>query len=348
MANLVYDPSGNAVRSLTEVDAWLGPDAEEVLEPDLPIVDPHHHLWRRDDSVYMAPEFLADIGGGHDIRATVFIECGAGYRTDGPPELRCVGETEFVVAATAEARAASRTGLCAGIVGYADLRLGDGVKAVLEAHIAAGAGRFRGIRHSLRWDASGIGLRGRREPAGLALDPAFRSGFAHLAPLGLTFEAWTFHPQLMELADLARAFPRTTFIVNHVGGPLGTGPYAGWRSEVFAHWRAGVAELARLPNVLMKVGGLGMLYYGFDFYQRPTGPDSAALAAAWRPYVEECLARFGPDRCMLESNFPVDKQTCSYRVLWNAFKRLTAGLSADERDQLFRRTAARAYRIPLT
>jgi predicted TIM-barrel fold metal-dependent hydrolase len=337
-----YDPSRNAVRSLRELAAWQAQESEPVLDPGLPIVDTHHHLWRRDTGDYLPADLMADFGG-HAVVATIGIECGAGYREDGPEEMRPVGETEFIVAETAGV--GTPPGLCAGIVGRVDLRLGDRVQGVLEAHIAAGRGRFRGIRQPLRWDAAGIGMFGRPGPQSLALDAAFRDGFARLAPLGLSFDAWLFHPQLDELVDLARAFPDTAIILNHVGGPLGTGPYAGRRDEVFAEWRRGIAALAQCPNVLVKIGGLGMLYYGFDFHERAIPPGSAELAAAWQPYAEECFTRFGIDRCLFESNFPVDKQSCSYRVLANAFKRLTQGFSAAEKAAFFSRNGARAYRL---
>jgi L-fuconolactonase len=340
-----YDPSRNAVRSLRELAEWQAHDLEPVLDPGLPIVDTHHHLWRRDRGDYLPADLTADFGG-HSVVATVSIECTAGYHPDGPEEMRPVGETEFIAAEAAAA--GTGTGLCAGIVGRADLRLGDRGQAVLEAQIEAGQGRFRGIRQPLRWDATGIGMFGQPGPRALALDPAFRDGFARLAPLGLSFDAWAFHPQLEEVADLARAFPDTVVIVNHVGGPLGTGPYAGRRDEVFALWRRGIAALAQCPNVAMKIGGLGMLYYGFGFHERAAPPGSPELAAAWKPYVDECFERFGVGRCLFESNFPVDKQSCSYRTLVNAFKRLTHGFSDGEKAAFFSRNGAQAYRIDLS
>jgi len=337
-----YDPRRNAVRSLAALAAWQGGAAEPVLEPDLPMVDSHHHLWCRDSGDYRPGDFAAD-AGGHAVVATVCVECNAGYRPDGPEALRPVGETEFIAAEAAGAL----NGVGAAIVGQADLRLGERVREILEAHIEAGQGRFRGIRQQLRWDAAGIGMFGKPGPRGLALDPAFREGFAALAPLGLSFDAWLFHPQLDELVDLARAFPDTAIILNHVGGPLGVGPYAGRRDEVLALWHRGIAALAQCPNVQVKVGGLGMLYYGFDFHERAAPPGSAELAVAWRPYAEECFDRFGVDRCLFESNFPVDKQSCSYNALANAFKRLTRGFSGAERSAFFSRNAARTYRIEI-
>lgn len=338
-----YDPATSDFRPMPELDAWLARQSEPVLEPELPIIDPHQHFWHRTRGDYLPAALLAD-AAGHRLIGTVFIECRTSYRQTGPEEMHPLGETEFVVAATAGAP----PGLAAGIVGFADLTLGPRVRPVLEAQIAAGQGRFRGIRHQLRWEATGVGMYGRPYPPGLALDPDFRRGFAELAPLGLSFDAWLFHTQLEELLDLARAFPETAIIVNHGGGPLGVGRHAGRRREIFELWRERIAAVAACPNLVMKVGGFGMLYSGFDFHEAEAPPDSTRLAAAWRPYVETCLERFGPGRCMFESNFPVDRQSCSYRALWNAFKRLTGGYSAEERAALFHGTASRIYRLDAT
>jgi L-fuconolactonase len=328
--------------------AWWAQRKEEILEPALEIVDPHHHLWDRDDHRYLLDQLIADTASGHNITHTVFVECGSMYRADGPAEMKPVGEIEFVNG-TAAMSASGRYGksrLCAGIVGHADLRLGDGVARVLEAQIAAGDGRFRGIRHSVVWDESPIFSRGRtNSPKSQMADPTWRAGFARFAPLNLSFEAWLYHSQLMELADLARAFPQTTIVLNHVGGPLGIGPYADKKEETFAVWKAGIAELGKRENVFVKLGGLGMLFGMFDFHKRETPPSSEELARAYKPYLETCIAAFGPDRGMFESNFPPDGVSSSYAVLWNAFKRLAAGYSADEKAKLFSGTAKRVYRL---
>jgi predicted TIM-barrel fold metal-dependent hydrolase len=328
--------------------AWWAKRKEEILEPALAIVDPHHHLWIRDGHRYLLDELLADTGSGHNITRSVFVECGSMYRADGPAEMKPVGEIEFVNGTSAMS-ASGRYGksrLCAGIVGHADLRLGDGVARVLEAETAAGDGRFRGIRHSVVWDPSEMFSRGRTNPPkGQMEDATWRAGFARLAPLNLTFEAWLYHPQLLELAALARAFPQTTIILNHVGGPLGIGPYADKKDETFATWKAGIAELGKCQNVVVKLGGLGMLFGMFDFHTRETPPSSEELATAYKPYIETCIAAFGPDRGMFESNFPPDGVSSSYAVVWNAFKRLTTGFSADEKAKLFSGTATRVYRL---
>ncbi|MBI4191808.1 MAG: amidohydrolase family protein [Betaproteobacteria bacterium] len=342
---------GNAYRKLAELNTWTKQRHEAALEPELPILDPHHHLWDLEPGRggrYLIHELVEDIGTGHNIVATVFIEVRAMYRADGPTPMQSVGEVEFangVAAMSASGRyGASR--LCAGIVGNADLRLGDQVKPVLEALIAAGNGRLRGIRHSMAWDTGNAQIsKGKRAaPRHLALDPTFRQGFACLQQLGLSFDAGLYYPQLPELVDLLRAFPNANVILVHAGGPLGIPPHDK-REEVFAIWRDHIRELAQFPNLSVKVGGLGMLNCGWDFHLRDAPPSSEELAAAWRPYVEVCIEAFGVSRCMMESNFPVDKQSCGYGVLWNALKRITQGCSAAEKAALYHDTAARIYRL---
>lgn len=329
-------------------DAWLAKTREEILEPGLPICDPHHHLWDFPTHRYLLPELLADTGSGHNVRSTVFVECTSMYRADGPAALRPVGETEFVNGAAAMAASGryGETRACAGIVGFADLQLGADVAEVLRAHIAAGNGRFKGIRHAAGWDASDtIRKSHTNPPPGLMADKSFRAGFAELKPLGLSFDAWFYHPQIPELTDLARAFPEQPIVLDHLGGPLGIGPYAGRRDEVFNTWRKSIRELAVCPNVSLKLGGLGMKISGFDFHKAERPPSSEQLAAAWRPYVETAIEAFGATRCMFESNFPVDKVSASYALYWNAFKRLAAGASAVEKAALFHDTAVRFYRL---
>ncbi len=327
---------------------WVARRREPALEPDLPIVDPHHHLWEREDQVYMHRDLVADLATGHNVVATVFVDCRSMYRKDGPREMRPVGETEFVngVAAMFASGNFGPTRACAAIVSAADLRLGAKVGEVLDAHVAAGNGRFRGIRYATGWDASDeIRRTHTNPPKGLMADATWREGFAELGRRGLTFDAWLYHPQIGELADLAAAFPLTSIVLDHVGGPLGYGPYAGRHDEVFAAWKKSMAELARRQNVTVKVGGLGMPMGWFDFYQQAEPPSSQRLADAFRPWVEGCIELFGADRCMFESNFPVDKITSGYGVLWNAFKRIASGASPAEKAALFAGTAQRVYGI---
>lgn len=330
---------------------WLARSpAEDVLEPGLAIVDAHHHLFDRPDWRYRANELLRDLRDGHRIVATVYLQCGEQYRVDGPQALRPVGETEFVdrVATEITRQTQGATQFCAGIVAHADLTLGPAVAEVLEAHRTASPDRFCGIRHGAAADADPAFVRGgSRPPLGLLRQPGFRSGYAMLGRYGLSFDSWQYHPQLGDLLDLARAFPETTIVMNHAGGPAGIGGYAGRRSEVFDSWRKSIRDLASCPNVVAKLGGLGMRFCGFGFHEQQDPPGSATLAQAWHPYIDTCIQAFGPERCMFESNFPVDQLSCSYRVLWNAFKRLAAGYSAQDKAALFSQTAARVYRLKL-
>jgi predicted TIM-barrel fold metal-dependent hydrolase len=329
---------------------WLAQYTEEVIDPSRPIVDPHHHLWDRGGQRYLIEEMVADIASGHNIVATVYVEARSMYRAGGPEALRPVGEVEFVngVAAMSASGGYGPAAICAGIVGHANLLLGEGARAVLEAEIAAGQGRFRGIRHSSAWDADPeIAHMYAARPKGLLLDTTFRNGFACLAPLGLSFDAWLFHPQIGELADLARAFPETKIVLDHCGGPIGLGRFANRREETFVNWKASIQEIAKYPNVVVKLGGLAMRLLGYDFHERPEPPSSEDAAAAWRPYMETCIEAFGPARCMFESNFPPDKGQCSYQVIFNAFKRIAAQYSETDKTALFSKTAAEVYRLKL-
>ena len=338
---------------------------ETVLEPELPIIDPHHHLWdrpTRDPSTmhhdferaiagsnrYLLPELLADMGAGHNVLATVFIECSSMYRADGPTAMKPVGETEFVngVAAMSASGGYGAARACAGIVGHADLMLGAAVGEVLDAHIIAGGGRFKGIRHSVSHDAdsSVLGPLARR-PAGVFKEKKFREGFAELSQFGLSFDAWLLEPQLPELVELARYFPETTIVLDHVGTPLGMGAYTGRREERFGIWAERIGELARLENVVVKLGGLAMCFPHFPSFMSDPPASSEQLAAEWKPYIETCIQAFGPKRCMFESNFPVDIGGCDYRTLWNAFKVLAKGYSAQDKTAMFSGTAKRVYRL---
>ncbi len=331
----------------TRLDSWLALTEEEPIEPDMPILDPHHHFWERPGDIYLLDNLLDDIGSGHRVAQTVFVECRSMYRTSGPPEMRSVGEVEFVGGiAAANVAAGGETAVAAGIVGNADLMMGDTVEPVLEALAEAGRGRFRGIRCTAAWDASSKINAARASSPGMLADADFRRGLACLERMGMTFDCIVYHPQLQEVADMARAFPDLTVILNHVGRPLGIGPYAGRREELMPEWRKGVDAVSECPNVMVKVGGLGNPISGFDWHQRPFPPGSREIAASTAPYYLHCIEKFGASRCMFESNFPVDKQSCSYTVCWNAFKRLSRGFSATEQADLFHNTAARTYRLP--
>jgi predicted TIM-barrel fold metal-dependent hydrolase len=327
---------------------WLAQHSEDIIDPARRIVDPHHHLWDRGGLRYMIEDMADDVASGHNIIATVYVDCRSMYRASGPEAFRPVGEVEFAngVAAMAASGAYGKALICAGIVSHVNLLLGDGAKAVLETEIVAGNGRFRGIRHSSAWDADpNVAHMYATRPKGLLLDSTFRKGFACLSPLGLSFDAWLFHPQLNEFVDLARAFPDTRICLDHCGGPVGIGSYAGRREEIFPIWKASIQEAAKCPNVVVKLGGLAMCLLGYDFHLRPKPPSSEEAAAAWRPYIETCIEAFGPNRCMFESNFPPDKGQCSYQVIFNAFKRLAARYSEAEKTALFAQTATDFYRL---
>ena len=350
-----YDPpaappfNGNYYRSIPECRAWQGPFTEQILDPDLPIVDAHHHLQEDHHGRYLLHESVADMASGHNFIATVHVQAKSMLRADGPPAFRDVGETEFAcgMAAMAATGLYGKARVCEGIVAFVDFRLDPGlVRDVLDAHAEAAGGRLRGIRQIAPYVegelAKSMPL---NAPEGLLRDPAFRRGFAELRKRDLSFDAWLFHPQLGDVASLADKFPETPIILNHLGGRLGIGPYAGRFEEEHANWSASLRSLAKRRNVLVKVGGLGMLYGGFDFHTRAKPPTSEELAKAWGPFIREAIDAFGPDRAMMESNFPIDNQTASFPVIWNALKRATAGYAAAERNMLFHGAAERAYRL---
>ncbi len=343
---------------------------ESIIDPAQRIIDPHHHLWDRRHLVgalpnplvhpfqnvlkrsphYMLDELLADVKSGHNVVATVFIECRASYRADGPDAMKPVGEVEFVngIAALSASGVYGPSRLCAGIVGHADLMQGVKAGEVLDALTAAGNGRFRGIRHTASHDADSavlgpLALRA----ANLFLDAKFREGFAEVVKRDLTFEAWMLEPQLPDLIDLARAFPDARIVLDHVGTPLGIAGYKGKREERFPVWRDNIRTLAKCENVHVKLGGLAMPFCGFDSCLSEPRAPSAQLAKEWGPYIETCIEAFGSQRAMFESNFPVDELSCDYATLWNALKLSVKGASAAEKDDLFFGAANRFYKLGL-
>ncbi len=343
-----WAPNAKAQQADTKAQAWLGLTEEAALEPRLPIIDPHHHLWDRPGNRYLLEELVADMRG-QNVRQTVFVECTSMYRASGPDEFKVVGETEFVqgIAAVSASGRYGEARVAAGIVGSADFRLGDRVQPVLEAQLAASPQRFRGIRHRAAWaDRTVVPNQPADLPDHVLLDPAFRKGFAYLRQYGMTFEGWVYHTHIADLTDLARAFPDTTIIFNHLGGPIGVGSYAGRRDQIFAAWKPAIAALAKCPNVVAKVGGIQMVVNGYGWHERQRPPTSDELLNANKDWYRYTIEQFGPARCMFESNFPVDKLSCSYTVLWNQFKKLTQGFSADERAAMFHDTAMRVYRLP--
>jgi L-fuconolactonase len=323
---------------------------EVVLEPDLAIIDAHQHLWRLfDEAPYLAPECAADIAvSGHRVEASVYVECNAFWRKDGPDHLRPAGEMEFAAGQAAMATS-GRYGdrrIADVLVGWADLRLGDKVAPALAALYEASNGSFRGIRQRAKWDADPA-VRGQwtEDAPELYLDAKFRKGFRHLSWSGFSFDASVFHPQIPEVTALARAFPTVEIALNHMGSPLGHGAYAGRLDETHADWLTHMRELATCPNVSVKLGGLLMNLANYDFTRAERPLTSEELAGLWRPYLEPCLDLFGPERCMVSSNFPVDKVGFPYCTVWNMFKRLTAGCSDDEKRWIFSDTAKRFYRM---
>ena len=333
---------------------WLSAHDEEALDPTIAIVDSHHHIYDRPGVHYLLDEYLDDIACGHDIRASVFVQARAMHRADGPVEFRPIGETEFVngVAAMSASGIYGASRVCAGIVGFADLNLGDAVRPVLERQLMAGGGlpsaggRFCGIRQTLCWDEDPQLLNPAYPTSETMMDSDdFRRGFANLASLDLSFDAWAFFHQLSALARLANAFPDTQIVLNHCGGIIRIQDYAN-RHDVYEVWKTGISELARCPNAMIKLSGLGMRLGGFGFEDSPHAPTSKQLATAWQPWVEHCIEAFGSDRCMYGSNFPVDKGSYSLKVGLNALKRLTATLGEEARADIFLRTAKRFYRLP--
>ncbi|MFE9575516.1 amidohydrolase family protein [Nocardia sp. NPDC006044] len=330
-------------------EAWLaGQPREQILLPELPIIDPHHHLWYHPGFRYLLEEFEADTGSGHNVIATVHAEAMSAYRTDGPTELRPVGETEFVanLAAVGDA-AGGRTRVAAGIIGRADFGLGAAiVDNVIEHHIAAGQGRFRGLRFGASWDASPqLALSHPDNRPHMLAEPAIRDCVRVVADRDLSLDLWILAPQLADAAELADALPESRLVLNHCGAPLGFGPYATDRAAHFATWARGIREVAQRPNVVCKLGGILATAAAFDYRTAPAPPNSEELAALWLPWFETCVDAFGPQRCMFESNFPVDKMGTGYATLWNTFKRLVAGASETDLASMFSETARRTYRL---
>jgi len=327
---------------------WLAKRREDIVEADLKIVDPHHHVWDMPGNRYLFDEALADFQSGHNVVSTVHIQCHSMYRAEGPEEMKPVGETEFVngVAAQSASGEYGPTRVCAGIVGTTDLMLGDRVQPVLEAHIQAGGGRFRGIRPTAAWHESPQ-VRALNIPPHILMQEQARAAIRCVDKLHLSLDLWVFFTQLDEVLDVCREFPNLRVIINHVGGPVGIGPYVDQKEAVFNEWRSKIRALAEHPNTVIKLGGLAMRYAGFNFNQLPEPPSSDLLAEKWNPYIAVCIEEFGPQRCMFESNFPVDRGMCNYHVLWNAYKKMTRSYSTEEREYLFSKTAADIYQLAI-
>lgn len=329
-----------------KTESWLASAQEDIIDRDRRIIDPHHHLWRT-GIVYQVEDLWRDTGSGHNIEKTVFVDCSAEYRTDGPEHLKCLGETEYVVGQAKLSEAGGRgKAVIAGIVSHADLTLGDGVAEVLDQHIELGEGRFRGIRMAAARDPNPqcLLLPGQAQEK-LYVLPAFRRGMRALGDRGLSYDGWHYHHQNQDFLEMAQALPSTQIILNHFGSPLGVGPYADRREEIYEQWKTDIENISRCENVVAKLGGLSMPDNGFGWDKRDSAPSSDEFVSAQARYFMHTIECFGPDRCMFASNFPVDKLSIAYPILYNGFKKLVADFSEAEKDAMFYRTAARVYRL---
>jgi len=331
---------------------WLNLNIEKAIEPELKICDPHHHLWdykkETIQPTYLLPEILEDINSGHNIVSTVFIECGAMYNPSDPIEKQIINETEFVngIAAMSHSGLYGKTKIAAGIVGSAPLLIGDKVASILDKHLSIAPERFKGIRSQAAMHSDGtIPATRTRPPEGVYINDKFQEGFNHLASRNLSFEAWCYHPQIPQLIDLAKKFPNTIIILNHFGGPLGIGSFENKEKETYEFWKKNIEELSKCENVQAKLGGIAMEINGFNWHKQNTPPSGNELINRTKDYYETTLEFFGTNRCMFESNFPVDKLSCSYVNLWNGFKNLTKNYSENERAKLFHDNATRIYKI---
>ena len=346
--------AAGASAAVTHADAA---EEEDVIAPDLPIIDPHHHMWDRTGSTnplpmprFLLPDVLKTLDCGHRIIGTMYVEASSMYRADGPAELKSLGETEFAngVAAMSASGVYGPIRVAAGIVGKVDLTLGDRAGAILDLHKQAAGGRLKGIRHGFAF--AGFPLFGRTpDPKNkdLLANPDFRKGFAQLSTRGLVYDGWGFHTQIDQFTDLAKAFPNTTMVLDHCGSPLLIGPDAKPREHVFADWKKSMTALSKLPNVNVKTGGLGMQFTGDQSFDRPVKATTKELLPVWKPYIETCIELFGANRCMFESNFPPDAATCTYRTLWNVFKTIAAKATSTEKTALFSGTAKRVYSLDI-
>jgi predicted TIM-barrel fold metal-dependent hydrolase len=333
----------------TAKTAWLSQVQEEIIDPDREIIDPHHHFWvRRDRNDYMLADLWEDTSSGHNIVKTVYAECGSGYYEDGPEHLRSVGESVFVEKIAAQSRDGASKGhpIVAALVGRADLRIGAQLDEVLDAHEEAGKGLFRGIRQALARAPDDVSLLYRGgAPKDLYKDRDFHAGVNRLGARGLTYDTWHFHMQNPEFFALAKACPNTQMVFDHLGNPLGVGRFSSQREEIFEQWKIDIEDIAKCENVVAKVGGLAMPDNGFGWHERAAPPSSDEVVEAQSRYYTHIIECFGPERCMFESNFPVDKHSLSYQVYWNAMKKIAAPYSEDEKTAMFCGTAARIYSV---
>ena len=333
---------------------WLDQVTEKIVDQDLEIIDPHHHLWPGTpgtdgvsaENRYLLEDLWNDTQSGHNVVKTVFVECGQGYYESGSEAMKPVGETKFVVEVAEEAKQDVSKAQIEGIVGHADMMLGESTREVLEAHLEEGQGRFKGIRHGASWDESDEIRNSHSNPIqSIYLDDEFQKGIEQLDALNFTLDAWNYHKQIKELTELAKCFPNLKIVQNHFGGPLGIGPYAGRREDVFSVWQESIAELAERDNVFIKIGGLAMPINGWGWHKRELPANSDELIESHGRYYLHAIKCFGVERCMFESNFPVDKRSISYPILWNGFKKIVEDFSTEEKEYLFYKTAAEFYSL---
>lgn len=327
---------------------WLKKTKEEIIEPSIEIIDPHHHLWDIPRPRYLIDEYALDVSSGHNVIGSVFVECNAMYQKGGERKWQSLGETQFAAGAAAmyESGYYGNTNLVKGIVGYVDLRLGRAVEEVLAKHIEVSNHRLKGIRNMTAWHADpNLASTSVEHPHDLFVQDGFDEGLEVLSEMNLPLDVFMYHTQLDDLLQLAYKHSNTIIVLNHYGCPIGIGPFAERQKEVFEHWSSSMAKLAEMENIRVKLGGLGMRVNGFNFHTRERAPTSEELATVWQPYFNKVIELFGPSRCMFESNFPVDKGYCSYHVLWNAFKRMSKSLTKDERNYLFKSTANNTYQL---
>ena len=338
----------------TDLQGWLDQISEEIIDQDIEIVDPHHHLWpgpprtegAKAENRYLLEDLWKDTESGHKISKTVFVECGQGYYESGPDAMKPVGETKFVYEVAEEAKLDKSKAQIEGIVGHADMMIGSSAREVLEAHVEEGKGRFKGIRHGASWDESEEIRNSHSIPIRhIYLDSKFQQGIEQLDALNLTLDAWNYHKQIKELTELAKCFPNLKIVQNHFGGPLGIGPYKNKREEVFSEWKDSISELAERENVYMKLGGLAMPINGWGWHKRELPTTSDELVEKHGKYYLHAINSFGVKRCMFESNFPVDKRSISYPILWNGFKRVVRDYSLEEKEFLFSKAAAEFYSL---
>jgi predicted TIM-barrel fold metal-dependent hydrolase len=324
---------------------WLAQVTETPIDPDRDIVDPHHHLWPQPDMHYNLDQLWSDTDAGHAVSQTIFMECGAAYRPNGPEHLRPVGETEFVVAAAKQSACESDKATIAGIIAHADLTHPE-LDQILDAQLEASDGLLRGIRHAGAHDEdpSVLAIPG-RAPKDLYKNEAFRQGVIRLGERGLTYDTWHYHHQNQDFLSLAAAIPGTTMILDHFGTPLGVGRFAGKHDEIFPSWKDDIAAIANCPNVHAKLGGLAMPDNGFGWMGRDKPPTSDEFVTAQARYYDHAIACFGADRCMFESNFPVDRLSISYGVLWNGLKKIAVKYDEVDQAAMFSGTARRIYNL---